>query len=113
MRSLRALRGLRGLTSYALNDAVEVSARSLTTVPDLKSVLKEKIPEQQVRKRPFPYAAADEPKGLSIWNGTCNFESSLCAISLSLRAMYLKEEVAITVSVDLLRALEVGTYHLI
>ena len=49
MRSLRALRGLRGLTSYALNDAAEVSARSLTTVPDLKSVLKEKIPEQQVR----------------------------------------------------------------
>ena len=49
MRSLRALRGLRSLTSYALNDAAEVSARSLTTVPDLKSVLKEKIPEQQVR----------------------------------------------------------------
>ena len=49
MRSLRALRGLRGLTSSALNDAAEFSARSLTTVPDLKSVLKEKIPEQQVR----------------------------------------------------------------
>lgn len=48
MRSLRALRGLRALTSTALNDIAEVSTRSLTTVPDLKSVLREKIPEQQV-----------------------------------------------------------------
>ena len=50
MRSLRALKGLRALTSTALNEVAEVSTRSLTTTPDLKSVLREKIPEQQVRK---------------------------------------------------------------
>ena len=49
MRSLRALRGLRAVTSTALSEYAEVATRSLTTVPDLKSVLREKIPEQQVR----------------------------------------------------------------
>ena len=50
MRSLRALKGLRALTSTALSEYAEVATRSLTTVPDLKSVLREKIPEQQVRE---------------------------------------------------------------
>ena len=50
MRSLRALRGLRAVTSTALSEYAEVATRSLTTVPDLKSVLREKIPEQQVRE---------------------------------------------------------------
>ncbi|CAL5218955.1 g707 [Coccomyxa viridis] len=49
MRSLRALRGLRAVTSTALSEYAEVATRSLTTVPDLKSVLREKIPEQQER----------------------------------------------------------------
>ena len=49
MRSLRALTGLRAVASTALSEYAEVATRSLTTVPDLKSVLREKIPEQQVR----------------------------------------------------------------
>ena len=113
MRSLRALRGLRGLTSYALNDAAEVSARSLTTVPDLKSVLKEKIPEQQVRDYPPSYAAADVPKGQSVCNSTCKSRSSLCGPRPSVRAFYLTQELLITLSVNALHSLEIGTYRLI
>ena len=113
MRSLRALRGLRGLTSYALNDAVEVSARSLTTVPDLKSVLKEKIPEQQVCEHSLSYAAADVPKGQRIWDGTCKSRSPHYTLSLSVRNTHLEQEVIFTMSTDALRALGTGTYHLI
>ena len=48
MRGLKALRGLSSLASSTLIEGIETAARTLTTVPDLKSVLKEKIPEQQV-----------------------------------------------------------------
>jgi hypothetical protein len=48
MRSLKALRGLAALSSSTLAQTVEIATRGLSTAPDLKSVLKEKIPEQQV-----------------------------------------------------------------
>lgn len=48
MRGLKALRGLASLTSSTLIECAETATRTLSTVSDLKSVLKEKIPEQQV-----------------------------------------------------------------
>ena len=48
MRGLKALRGLASLSSSTLIEGIEAATRALSTVPDLKSVLKEKIPEQQV-----------------------------------------------------------------
>lgn len=48
MRGLKALRGLASLSSSTLIEGIETATRALSTVPDLKSVLKEKIPEQQV-----------------------------------------------------------------
>lgn len=48
MRGLKALRGLASLTSSTLIEGIETATRALSTAPDLKSVLKEKIPAQQV-----------------------------------------------------------------
>ena len=70
MRSLRALKGLRAVASTALSEYAEVATRSLTTVPDLKSVLREKIPEQQVRD----YGAKTRQRvrqNQNVWN-SCN-----------------------------------------
>ena len=48
MRGLKVLRGLASLTSSTLIEGLETATRALSTAPDLKSVLKEKIPAQQV-----------------------------------------------------------------
>ncbi|KAK9916173.1 hypothetical protein WJX75_009710 [Coccomyxa subellipsoidea] len=49
MRSLKALRGLASFSSSTLIECAETATRTLSTASDLKSVLKEKIPEQQER----------------------------------------------------------------
>ena len=49
MRGIKTLRGISSLVPSTLIEGLEFAARTLTTAPDLKSVLKEKIPEQQVR----------------------------------------------------------------
>ena len=70
MRSLRALKGLRAIASTALSEYAEVATRSLTTVPDLKSVLREKIPEQQVRDY-GPKERRRVRQKQNVWN-SCN-----------------------------------------
>ena len=47
MRGLSAFRGLSTLSGKALSSYLETATRGLSSASDLKSSLKEKIPEQQ------------------------------------------------------------------
>ena len=54
MRGLSKLRGLSALSGASLGNFLESTVRGLTTATDLKSALKEKIPEQQVGELSCP-----------------------------------------------------------
>jgi len=48
MRGLSIFRGLSALSGTSLSTCLETATRGLSSVSDLKSALKDKIPEQQV-----------------------------------------------------------------
>lgn len=86
MRGISALRGLSALSGNALSSYLETATRGLSSASDLKSALKDKIPEQQVTLALMPARACvkcmlvrDEPVPAA--TSTSNTSSVPCCIS--------------------------------
>ena len=81
---MRSMLILRGISKTALSDAIAQGSRALSTGSDLKSKLREKIPEQQVRHRiPEQALLADS---LPFSSYLSSYFSKVCLISTALIA---------------------------